>query len=173
MNTISRSRRGKTSQRPALVRVAVYTRKSLSKGLDQEFNTLEAQRDAVEGYVASRKADRWSALTERYDDGGYTGANTDRPAFQRLLTDVEEGRVDVVAVYKLDRLSRSLRDFLGLLDYFEARGVQFVAVTQNFDTTTSIGRLTMRLLATFGEFERETTSERTRDKMLAARRRGQ
>ncbi len=154
VRTPSPRRNGRGAPSPSTVRVAVYTRKSLSKGLDEEFNTLEAQRDAVEGYVASRKADRWSALAERYDDGGFTGANTDRPAFQRLLTDVEESRVDVVAVYKLDRLSRSLRDFLGLLDYFEARGVQFVAVTQNFDTTTSIGRLTMRLLASFGEFER-------------------
>ena len=141
----------KTKKR--LLRCAVYTRKSTEEGLDQEFNTLDAQRESGEAFIKSQAQEGWVCLSDDYDDGGFTGANTDRPAFQRLLTDVEEGRIDVVAVYKLDRLSRSLRDFLGLLDYFEARGVQFVAVTQNFDTTTSIGRLTMRLLATFGEFE--------------------
>jgi len=161
-----------TSQRPATIRVAIYTRKSVSEGLDQEFNTLEAQREAVEAYVASQRGEGWAALPDRYDDGGFSGANTDRPGFQQLMRDVEAGKVDIVAVYKIDRLSRSLLDFTQLLATFRRHGVSFVSVTQSFDTSTSMGRMVVNLLATFAEFERETIAERVRDKMRASRRRG-
>lgn len=154
------------------LRVAIYTRKSTEEGLDQEFNSLDAQRQAVEAYVTSQAGLGWRAVQTRYDDGGYSGANTERPAFQRLLADVTAGRVDVVAVYKIDRLSRSLLDFTRLMEAFRVHGVTFVSVTQQFSTTTSVGRMTLNLLATFAEFERETISERTRDKMRAARRKG-
>lgn len=153
-------------------RVAIYTRKSTEEGLQQEFNTLDAQRSAVEAYIASQRENGWVALPERYDDGGYTGANTDRPAFQRLMADIDAGKVDVVAVYKIDRLSRSLLDFSKLMETFRARDVTFVSVTQQFQTSSAVGRMTLNLLATFAEFEREQISERTRDKMSAARRRG-
>ncbi len=154
------------------VRVAIYTRKSVSEGLDMEFNSLDAQREAVEAYVASQRGLGWTALPERYDDGGFTGANTDRPAFRRLLADVAAGKVDVVATYKLDRLSRSLLDFTQLLDLFRRHDVAFVSVTQSFDTSTSMGRMVVSLLATFAQFERETIAERVRDKVHATRRRG-
>ena len=157
---------------PALTRVAVYTRKSTTDGLEQDFNSLDNQRQAIEAYITSQRSEGWIALPDRYDDGGFTGANTDRPAFQRLVSDIEAGKIDVVAVYKLDRLSRSIGDFVGLMRLFEKHGVTFVSVTQNFSTTNAVGRMTMNLLATFAEFERETISERTRDKMSAARRRG-
>lgn len=157
---------------PATTRVAIYTRKSVSEGLDMEFNTLEAQREAVEAYVRSQRGEAWTALAERYDDGGYTGANTDRPAFQRLLADIEAGKVDVVAVYKIDRLSRSLADFARLMELFERHGVTFVSVTQQFNTTSSMGRLTLNILMSFAEFERQTIAERVRDKIHASRRRG-
>jgi site-specific DNA recombinase len=152
--------------------VAIYTRKSTDEGLDQEFNSLDAQRQAVEAYVLSQRGEGWTALPERYDDGGYTGANTDRPAFQRLFRDVEAGKVDVVAVYKIDRLSRSLLDFARIMEVFERRGVTFVSITQQFNTTTSMGKLTLNILMSFAEFERQTISERTRDKMAATRRKG-
>jgi len=154
------------------VRVAIYTRKSVTEGLEQEFNSLDAQREAVENYVKSQRGAGWVALPEPYDDGGFTGANTARPAFQRLLADVEAGRVDVVAVYKIDRLSRSLVDFTQLIETFRRRGVAFVSVTQSFDTSTSMGRMVVSLLATFAQFERETIAERVRDKVHATRRRG-
>jgi site-specific DNA recombinase len=157
---------------PLTVRVAVYTRKSTEEGLDQEFNTLDAQRSAVEAYVTSQRSEGWVALPERYDDGGYTGANIERPAFKRLLADIEAGLVDVVAVYKIDRLSRSMLDFVRLMELFKQHGVTFVSVTQQFSTTNAVGRMTLNLLATFAEFERETISERTRDKVRAARKRG-
>lgn len=154
------------------VRVAIYTRKSTEEGLDKEFNTLDAQRSAVEAYVLSQRGEGWAALPERYDDGGYTGANIDRPAFKRLLADIEAGRIDIVAVYKIDRLSRSMLDFVRLMELFRKHGVTFVSVTQQFSTTNAVGRMTLNLLVTFAEFEREQVSERTRDKMRAARRRG-
>ena len=157
---------------PVTVRVAAYTRKSVTEGLNQEFNTLDAQREAVEAYVASQRGEGWTALTERYDDGGYTGANIERPAFQRLLRDIEAGNVDVVAVYKIDRLSRSLPDFARLMELFDRHGVTFVSITQQFNTTSSMGRLTLNILMSFAEFERETIAERTRDKITASRRRG-
>jgi site-specific DNA recombinase len=154
------------------VRVAIYARVSVSDGLEKEFNSIDAQREACAAYVASQRGAGWTALPERYEDGGYTGANTDRPAFQQLLADIEAGKVDVVAVYKIDRLSRSLLDFTQLLETFRRRNVAFVSVTQSFDTSTPMGRMVVSLLATFAQFERETTSERVRDKMLATRRRG-
>ncbi len=154
------------------VRVAVYTRKSVSEGLDQEFNTLDAQREAVEAYVQSQRGEGWVAIADRYDDGGFTGATTNRPAFQRMLQDIEAGKVDAVAVYKIDRLSRSLLDFMKIMELFEARGVGFTSVTQAFDTHTSTGRMILRLLMTFAEFERDMIAERTRDMVLASRRRG-
>ena len=172
MKTILRPPRTNGTVVSKLVRVAVYTRKSTDEGLDQAFNSLDAQRQAVEAFVTSQRGEGWQALPERYDDGGYTGANTDRPGFQRLLKDIAAGRVDVIAVYKIDRLSRSLLDFMQLMKLFEQHGVTFVSVTQQFNTTTSAGRFTLNLLASFAEFERETISERTRDKMAATRRRG-
>ena len=174
--TLVPARRAYTSRKappqPKVIRVAIYTRKSTEEGLDAEFNSLEAQRQAVEAYVASQRGEGWVALPERYDDGGYTGANTNRPAFQALLADVEARRVDVVAVYKIDRLSRSLLDFVKVMEVFHRSSVTFVSVTQQFNTTTSIGKLTLNLLMSFAEFERQVISERTRDKMGASRRKG-
>ena len=168
----TKRRRSKQPQQRTSVRVAIYTRKSVTEGLDQEFNSLDAQRQAIEHYVSSQEAEGWIALPERYDDGGYTGASTNRPAFQKLLADIEAGGIDVIAVYKLDRLSRSIADFTRLMELFQDRGVTFVSVTQQFSTSTPVGRMTLNLLATFAEFEREVIAERTRDKMLAARRKG-
>ena len=166
----TKSRRAKPEA--ASVRVAVYTRKSVADGLDQAFNSLDAQRDSVEAYIQSQRANGWVALPERYDDGGFTGANTDRPAFQRLLADIEAGKVDAVAVYRMDRLTRSLLDFTQLIEGFNRKGISFVSVTESFDTTTPMGRMTMNLLATFAQFERESIAQRTRDKIVASRRRG-
>jgi DNA invertase Pin-like site-specific DNA recombinase len=150
-------------------RCAIYTRKSTTNGLEQEFNSLDAQREACEAYARSQG---WSMVDAHYDDGGFTGANVERPAFQRLLADVDAKRVDVVVVYKVDRLSRSLLDFAKVMDRFNAAGVAFVSVTQNFSTADAMGRLTLNMLMSFAEFEREMISERTRDKMRAARRKG-
>jgi site-specific DNA recombinase len=170
---IQRAKRARPApSRPDHVRVAIYTRKSVTEGLGQQFNTLHAQREAVEGHVRSMQRERWQAIEERYDDGGFSGATTDRPAFQRLMADVAAGKVDVVAVYRLDRLSRSLLDFAGLMREFELRGVAFVSVTERFDSSTPIGRMTLNLLATFAQFERETIALRTKDKVSASRRRG-
>lgn len=150
-------------------RCAIYTRKSTSAGLDQAFNSLDAQREACQRYLQSQS---WTALPHRYDDGGFTGASLDRPAFRQLMADVESGLVDVVVVYKVDRLSRSLLDFARVMDTFNARNVAFVSVTQNFSTADAIGRLTLNMLMSFAEFEREMIAERTRDKISAARRKG-
>ena len=154
------------------VRVAIYARVSVAEGLEKEFNSIDAQREACAAYVASQRGAGWGALPERYEDGGYTGANTDRPGFQRLLADIAAGKVDAIAVYKIDRLSRSLLDFTQLLETFRRHNVAFVSVTQSFDTSTPMGRMVVSLLATFAQFERETTSERVRDKARATRRRG-
>jgi site-specific DNA recombinase len=159
-------------QETALKRVAIYTRKSTEDGLDQEFNSLDAQRESVEAYIQSHQAEGWVALPERYDDGGFTGANTDRPAFRRLLQDIEAGKVDVVGVYKMDRLSRSLLDFLQVMEHFRKHGVTFVAVTQRIDTSGSMGEFVSNLFAALGQLERRMISERTSDKMRAARKRG-
>jgi site-specific DNA recombinase len=169
--TRRRLQHGKGSPAPS-TRVAIYTRKSTEEGLDQEFNSLDNQRQAVEAYVESQRGEGWVALPDSYDDGGFTGANTDRPAFRRLMEDVEAGRMDIVAVYKIDRLSRSLTDFARIMETFERHGVTFVSITQQFSTTTSMGRLTLNILMSFAEFEREMISERTRDKIAASRRKG-
>jgi DNA invertase Pin-like site-specific DNA recombinase len=151
-------------------RCAIYTRKSTSVGLEQEFNSLDAQREACLSYIQRQPG--WAVIGTSYDDGGFTGANTDRPAFQRLLQDIDAGRVDIVVVYKVDRLSRSLLDFAKVMERFNAAGTSFVSVTQNFSTADAMGRLTLNMLMSFAEFEREMISERTRDKIAAARRKG-
>jgi site-specific DNA recombinase len=157
---------------PSRLRCAIYTRKSTEEGLDQEFNSLDAQREAAEAFILSQRREGWIALPQLYDDGGFTGANTDRPALTRLLADVEAGELDCVVVYKVDRLSRSLLDFTRILSLFEKHKVSFVAVTQQFNTSTSLGRLTLNILLSFAQFERELIGERTRDKMSAARKKG-
>ena len=154
------------------LRCAVYTRKSTDEGLDKEFNTLDAQREACEAYVASQRSEGWVLLHDHYDDGGFSGGTLERPALKRLLADIEEGRVDVVVVYKIDRLSRSLMDFAKLVEVFDRGGVTFVSVTQSFNTTTSMGRLTLNILLSFAQFEREVIGERIRDKFAASRKRG-
>jgi site-specific DNA recombinase len=156
----------------ACVRCAVYTRKSTEDGLEQEFNSLDAQRDAGEAYIASQRSEGWVCLPDKYDDGGFTGGNMDRPALQRLLVDIEAGKVDCIVVYKVDRLSRSLIDFSKIMDVLERHKVSFVSVTQQFNTSTSMGRLMLNVLLSFAQFEREMISERTRDKIAATRRKG-
>jgi site-specific DNA recombinase len=156
----------------APVRCALYTRKSTEEGLEQEFNSLDAQREAGEAYVASQKGEGWTCLPIRYDDGGFTGGNMERPALRRLLSDIEAGQVDAVVVYKVDRLSRSLLDFARMMATFDQRQVSFVSVTQQFNTATSMGRLVLNVLLSFAQFEREIISERTRDKIAATRRKG-
>lgn len=162
----------KVYQEKEKIYCAIYTRKSTSEGLDQDFTSLDAQREAAENYIASQRNEGWLVLPERYDDAGYTGANLERPALQKLLSDIKDGRVDCIVVYKVDRLSRSLLDFTQLLELFETNNVSFVSVTQNFNTNTSMGRLTLNILLSFAQFEREIISERTRDKMAAGRRKG-
>lgn len=154
------------------LRCAVYTRKSSEEGLEQEFNSLHAQREACEAYIASQRSEGWVLVRDRYDDGGISGGTLERPALKRLVMDVEEGLVDVVVVYKIDRLSRSLMDFSKLVEVFERHGVTFVSVTQSFSTTTSMGRLTLNILLSFAQFEREVTAERIRDKFRASRMKG-
>ncbi len=154
------------------LRCAIYTRKSTNENLDMDFNTLDAQREAGEIFVKAQAHQGWTVLPDRYDDGGFTGGNMERPAVQRLLKDIDDGKMDCVVVYKVDRLSRSLLDFARLMETFEQKGISFVSTTQQFNTATPIGRLTLHLLLSFAQFEREMISERTRDKMAAARRRG-
>jgi len=155
-----------------VIRCGIYTRKSTEEGLQQEFNSLDAQREAAEAFITSQRGEGWQVVAEHFDDGGYTGANMDRPALKRLLATVESQSVDCVVVYKVDRLSRSLMDFARIIEVFDQNGVSFVSVTQQFNTTTSLGRLTLNILLSFAQFEREIISERTRDKMSAARRKG-
>jgi site-specific DNA recombinase len=157
--------------RPA-VRCAIYTRKSTEEGLEQEFNTLDAQRECGESFIKSQAAEGWQCLADRYDDGGYSGGHMDRPALQRLLADIEAGRVDAVVVYKVDRLSRSLLDFAKMMEVFDRHQVAFVSVTQQINSATSMGRLMLNVLLSFAQFEREIIAERTRDKIAAARRKG-
>jgi len=154
------------------IRCAVYTRKSTEEGLDQDFNSLDAQRESAEAFIASQKNEGWVRLPDKYDDGGYTGGNMDRPAVKRLLADVEAGKVDCIVVYKVDRLSRSLLDFARIIETLDRHNVSFVSVTQQFNTATSMGRLVLNVLLSFAQFEREIIAERTRDKMSAARRKG-
>ena len=159
----------KTTRR---LRCAIYTRKSSEEGLEQEFNSLHAQREACEAYIASQKSEGWALVRDQYDDGGISGGTLERPALQQLLADIEDGLVDVVVVYKIDRLSRALMDFSKLVEVFDRNGVTFVSVTQSFNTTTSMGRLTLNILLSFAQFEREVTAERIRDKVKASRMKG-
>jgi site-specific DNA recombinase len=154
------------------VRCAIYTRVSTEHGLDQEFNSLDAQYDAASAYIKSQAHAGWTLIRSRYDDGGYSGGSTDRPDLQRLLNDIRARKIDVIVVYKVDRLTRSLADFAKLVELFDAHGVSFVSVTQQFNTTTSMGRLTLNVLLSFAQFEREVTSERIRDKIAASKRKG-
>jgi site-specific DNA recombinase len=154
------------------LRCAVYTRKSSEEGLDMEFNSLDAQREACEAYIASQKPEGWVLVPDRYDDGGISGATLERPGLQRLLADIEARRIDVVVVYKIDRLSRALMDFAKLVEVFDRNNVTFVSVTQSFNTTTSMGRLTLNILLSFAQFEREVIGERIRDKFAASRKKG-
>src|ERR1700751_1338551 len=162
-----RSERGK-----AMLRCAVYTRVSTEHGLEQEFNSLDNQREASEAYVKSQAHEGWKLIRTRYDDGGYSGGSMERPALKRLLDDVRPHRIDVIVVYKVDRLTRSLADFAKLVELFDAHQVSFVSVTQAFNTTTSMGRLTLNVLLSFAQFEREVTGERIRDKIAASKRKG-
>jgi site-specific DNA recombinase len=154
------------------VRCAIYTRVSTEHGLDQEFNSLDAQYDAASAYIKSQAHAGWALIRSRYDDGGYSGGSTDRPDLQRLLDDIRARKLDIIVVYKVDRLTRSLADFAKLVELFDAHGVSFVSVTQQFNTTTSMGRLTLNVLLSFAQFEREVTSERIRDKIAASKRKG-
>ena len=160
-----------TGKLPA-VRCAIYTRKSSEEGLEQEFNSLDAQRESGEAYIRSQAGEGWACMPDRYDDGGFTGGNMDRPALKRLMADIEAGKVDCVVVYKVDRLSRSLLDFARMMEAFERHKVSFVSVTQQFNTASSMGRLVLNVLLSFAQFEREIISERTRDKIAATRRKG-
>ncbi len=153
-------------------RCAVYCRVSSDERLDQEFNSIDAQKEAGHAYVASQRAEGWIPVADDYDDPGFSGGNTDRPGLKRLMADIERGQIDIVVVYKVDRLTRSLSDFAKLVDLFDAKGVSFVSVTQQFNTTTSMGRLTLNVLLSFAQFEREVTGERIRDKIAASKRKG-
>jgi site-specific DNA recombinase len=166
------SRKKEKPAAPQSVRCAIYTRKSTEEGLEQEFNSLDAQREAGEAYIKSQQHEGWICLPDRYDDGGFTGANMDRPAITRLLADINAGKVNCVVVYKVDRLSRSLLDFARIMEIFDRHKVSFVSVTQAFNTASSMGRLVLNVLLSFAQFEREMISERTRDKIAAARRKG-
>lgn len=162
----------KTSPSTPTIRCAIYTRKSSEEGLAQEFNSLDAQREAAEAYIASQKAEGWLALPDRYDDGGYTGGNMERPALKTLLSDIQAGKIDCIVVYKVDRLSRSLMDFARIVETLEKHKVSFVSVTQHFNTTHSMGRLTLNILLSFAQFEREIIGERIRDKIAASKAKG-
>jgi site-specific DNA recombinase len=154
------------------VRCAIYTRVSTDQGLEQDFNSLDAQCDASQAYIRSQAHAGWTLLRAKYDDGGFSGGNTDRPALQRLLEDIRAGKIDIIVVYKVDRLTRSWADFAKLVELFDEHSVSFVSVTQQFNTTTSMGRLTLNVLLSFAQFEREVTSERIRDKISASKRKG-
>ncbi|HEY0219220.1 MAG TPA: recombinase family protein [Afipia sp.] len=160
------------SSTPKALRCAIYTRKSTEHGLELEFNSLDAQREACEAYIKSQASQGWGVLPQQYNDPAYSGGNLDRPGLKQLLKDIDAGRVDVVVVYKIDRLTRSLADFAKLVEAFDARSISFVAVTQQFNTTTSMGRLTLNVLLSFAQFERELSSERVRDKIAASRAKG-
>ena len=155
-----------------LIRCAIYTRKSHEEGLEQEFNSLDAQREAAEAYIESQRMQGWRALPDRYDDGGFSGSNMERPGLQRLLADMDAGKVDVIVVYKIDRLSRALLDFMKMIERFNEKGISFVSVTQHFNTTDPTGRMFLSILITFAQYEREVIAERIRDKVAAAKRRG-
>lgn len=158
--------------KPSAKLCAIYVRKSSEEGLEQEFNSLDAQRESCEAYIQSQKSDGWSAIKERYDDGGFSGGNMDRPGLKKLMSDIQAGKVNIVVVYKIDRLTRSLMDFAKLVEIFDRHNVTFVSVTQAFSTTTSMGRLTLNVLLSFAQFEREVTGERIRDKVSASKKKG-
>lgn len=155
-----------------IIRCAIYTRKSTEEGLDKDYNTLDAQREAGEKYIEAMKHEGWRIIPETYDDGGYSGGNMDRPALKKLISDIEAGRIDIVVVYKVDRLTRSLADFAKLVEVFDSHGTSFVSVTQHFNTQDSMGRLTLNILLSFAQFEREVTGERIRDKFASSKRKG-
>src|SRR5438105_15190416 len=155
-----------------LLRCDIYTLKYSEEGLEQDFNSLHAQRESCEAYIKSQRHEGWTSLPALYDDGGYSGGSTERPALKRLLADIQSGLIDVVVVYKVDRLTRSLADFAKIVEIFDAAGVSFVSVTQQFNTTTSMGRLTLNVLLSFAQFEREVTGERIRDKIAASKKKG-
>src|SRR5467141_3902108 len=160
------------TRRNGTVRCAIYTRKSSEEGLDQEFNSLQAQREACEAFIESQRQEGWVCLRAAYDDGGFSGARMDRPALQRLLADLTAGRVGTIVVYKIDRLTRSLADFAKIVEILDTKGALFVSVTQQFNTTTSMGRLTLNILLSFAQFEREVIGERIRDKIAASKKKG-
>ena len=162
----------KRDEHKVVLRCAVYTRVSTNSGLEQDFNSLDNQREASEAYIKSQAHEGWKFVRERYDDGGFSGGSMERPALQRLLDEVRARKIDVIVVYKVDRLTRSLADFAKLVELFDAHGVSFVSVTQAFNTTTSMGRLTLNMLLSFAQFEREITGERIRDKVAASKRKG-
>jgi site-specific DNA recombinase len=162
----------KRDERKIGLRCAVYTRVSTDSGLEQDFNSLDNQREASEAYIKSQAHEGWKLVRERYDDGGFSGGSMERPALQKLLDDVRARKIDVIVVYKVDRLTRSLADFAELVELFDAHSVSFISVTQAFNTTTSMGRLTLNMLLSFAQFEREITGERIRDKVAASKRKG-
>ena len=153
-------------------RCAIYTRKSTEEGLEQDFNSLDAQREACEAYIKSQQHEGWILIEKQYNDGGFSGGNLDRPALKELFNDIKNDRIDIVVVYKVDRLTRSLLDFAKIVELFDAHSASFVSVTQNFNTTTSMGRLTLNILLSFAQFEREVTGERIRDKIAASKKKG-
>jgi site-specific DNA recombinase len=167
-----KARNSRTDDRKAQIRCAIYTRKSSEEGLEQDFNSLDAQRESCEAFIRSQKHEGWVCLPEMYDDGGISGATMERPALKRLLADIEADRIDAVVVYKVDRLTRSLNDFAKIVEVFDRQTVSFVSVTQQFNTTTSMGRLTLNMLLSFAQFEREVTGERIRDKIAASKKKG-
>ena len=168
-----KAKNNKTVDRKVATRCAIYTRKSHEEGLEQDFNSLDAQREACEAYILSQKHEGWTCLLEMYDDGGISGATLERPALKRLIEDIEADRVDTVVVYKVDRLTRSLGDFAKIVEVFDRQGVSFVSITQQFNTTTSMGRLTLNMLLSFAQFEREVTGERMFcDKIAASKKKG-
>jgi DNA invertase Pin-like site-specific DNA recombinase len=163
----------KTLRRSAKkLRCAIYTRKSTDEGLEQAFNSLDAQREACAAFIQSQKHEGWTVSPTMYDDGGFSGGTLERPALKRLLADIEAGQIDVIVVYKVDRLTRALSDFAKLVEVFDRRGVSFVSITQQFNTTTSMGRLTLNVLLSFAQFEREVIGERVRDKIAASKKKG-
>src|SRR5574344_918344 len=154
------------------IRCAIYTRKSSEEGLEQDFNSLDAQREACEAYIKSQMHEGWVLVQKEYNDGGFSGGTIERPAFKKLLSDIENDEIDIVVVYKVDRLTRSLMDFAKIVDLFDKHETSFVSITQQFNTTTSMGRLTLNILLSFAQFEREVTGERIRDKFAASRKKG-
>jgi DNA invertase Pin-like site-specific DNA recombinase len=161
-----------SAERKAPVRCAVYTRKSSEEGLDQSFNSLDAQREACHAYILSQRQEGWRAIDAQYDDGGYSGGTMERPGVRRLFEDIRAGKVDVIVVYKVDRLTRSLADFAKMIEILDANKASFVSITQQFNTTSSMGRLTLNVLLSFAQFEREVAGERIRDKIAASKRKG-